>query len=290
MEPYIITTESTVDLPAARLSALGVPVIRMEYSEDGGEPRQDDMSQESAFAVFERMRAGSVVTTALVNTQRFMDFWKPLLEAGSDVLHIAFSSALSSTCQCANMAAEELMRAYPGRSIRVADSRGASGGQGLVVEHAAMQRDAGLSLLACYDWVMENRFSFHYLFTVDDLKYLQRGGRISSAEAFVGSLLRIKPVLDMDLEGRLIPRAKVNGRGASLRNMLQRFEDTFDERLNPFIILCNADCTADAEKMSALIHGVHPSLEIRHSFIGTVIGAHSGPGTLAIFYRGHGRV
>ena len=145
MEPYIITTESTVDLPAARLSALGVPVIRMEYSEDGGEPRQDDMSQESAFAVFERMRAGSVVTTALVNTQRFMDFWKPLLEAGSDVLHIAFSSALSSTCQCANMAAEELMRAYPGRTIRVADSRGASGGQGLMVEHAAMQRDAGLS-------------------------------------------------------------------------------------------------------------------------------------------------
>ena len=290
MEQYIITTESTVDLPASRLEELRIPVIRMEYTVDGGDPKQDDMMEESAFSVFRNMREGSMVTTALVNTQRFIEFWRPFLEAGNDILHVAFSSALSSTCQCANLAAEELMQAYPERTIRVADSRGASGGQGLVVEHTAMQRDSGLTLLACYDWVNDNRFSFHYVFTVDDLKYLQRGGRCSSTEAFVGSLLRIKPVLDMDLEGRLIPRAKVNGRNASLRNMLQKFENTFEEALNPFIIICNADCPADAEKMADMIHGLHPSLEIRHSFIGTVIGAHSGPGTLAVFYRGHGRV
>lgn len=288
--PYIITTESTVDLSASRMQALGVPVIRMEYTVDGGEPQLDDMSQDSAFSVFRRMREDSVVTTALVSTHRFAEFWKPLLEAGNDILHIAFSSALSSTCQCACMAAEELMQAYPGRTIHVVDSRGASGGQGLLVEHAVLQRDLGLSLLACRDWVEEHRFSFHYLFTVDDLKYLQRGGRITSAEAFVGSLLRIKPVLDMDLEGRLIPRAKVNGRNAALRNMLQKFQATFDPSLNPFILLCNADCTADAEKFAAMVHGLYPALEIRHSFIGTVIGAHSGPGTLAVFYRGPGRV
>lgn len=288
--PYILTTESTVDLSAERLQALGVPVIRMEYAVDGGESQPDDMSEDCAFSVFRRMREGSVVTTALVNTHRFVEFWTPLLEAGNDILHIAFSSALSSTCQCAQLAVEELKTAFPDRTVYVVDSRGASGGQGLIVEHAAMQRDLGLSLLACRDWVEQNRFSFHYLFTVDDLQYLQRGGRITSAEAFVGSLLRIKPVLDMDLEGRLIPRAKVNGRNAALRHMLQKFQATFDPALNPFVILCNADCPADAEKFAGMVHTVYPSLEIRHSFIGTVIGAHSGPGTLAIFYRGPGRV
>lgn len=288
--PYILTTESTVDLSAERLQALGVPVIRMEYAVDGGDSQLDDMSEDCAFSVFRRMREGSVVTTALVNTHRFVEFWTPLLEAGNDILHIAFSSALSSTCQCAQLAAEELKTAFPDRTVYVVDSRGASGGQGLIVEHAAMQRDLGLSLLACRDWVEQNRFSFHYLFTVDDLQYLQRGGRITSAEAFVGSLLRIKPVLDMDLEGRLIPRAKVNGRNAALRHMLQKFQATFGPALNPFVILCNADCPADAEKFAGMVHAVYPSLEIRHSFIGTVIGAHSGPGTLAIFYRGPGRV
>lgn len=290
MTQYVITTESTADLSFERTQALGVPVIRMEYSIDGGEPALDDMSAESAFTVFRQMRTGSVVTTALVNSHRFCEFWEPLLAEGNDILHISFSSALSSTYQCACLAAEELQQKYPGRTIYVLDSRGASGGQGLLVEHVARQKDLGLSLLACRDWVEENLFSFHYLFTVDDLVFLQRGGRITSTEAFVGTLLRIKPVLNMDLEGRLTPRAKVNGRNAALKNMLQRFEATFDPARNPFIIICNADCEADAAKIADMIHGLYPSLEIRHSFIGTVIGAHAGPGTLAVFYRGPGRV
>lgn len=289
MYDYLITTESTADMSAGHMRNLGVDVIRMEYFIDGGTPIEDDMIAQSAFDVFAKMRQGSVVTTALVTNARFVDFWRPMLEAGHDILHISFSSALSSTINCARMAAEEMKESYPDRTILVIDSLAASGGQGLLVEHAALQKNNGLSLQELCDWVEKNRLSVQHWFTVEDLEYLRRGGRVSSVAAFVGSMLKIKPVLHVDGEGRLTPKEKVNGRLASIKNMAAKTNASIDPENNPVVYICHADAKEDAEKLRDLILAAHPALNIQFSFIGTVIGAHSGPGTLAVFYRGTGR-
>lgn len=289
MADYLITTESTSDLAKEIYEEQNVRVIRMEYMIDGGEPQFDEMTEASAFAMFRKMREGSVVTTALVSTARFLDFWRPLLAEGFDILHICFSSALSGTYNCALAAAEELSGEFPARSIYVVDSRGASGGQGLLVLHAATQKHNGLSLLACRDFAESQKLTVEHLFTVDDLVYLRRGGRVSAAAAAFGTLLSIKPAMDMDFEGHLVPREKVKGRLASIKWIRDHFLASYDPALNPYVIICHADCLDDAERLKAMLLAELPDLDVRFSFIGAIIGAHSGPGTLALFFRGNGR-
>ena len=210
------------------------------------------------------------------------------LAAGQDVLVITFSSGLSTTYQSAVIAAGELAEKYPQRKLRVVDSLCASLGQGLLVWYACRKRDEGAAVAELADWLESEKGRICQWFTVDDLMYLKRGGRVSAATALVGTMLQIKPVLHVDDEGRLISMSKVRGRKASVEAMAKKFDELGISGENDTVFICHGDCREDAEYLAGLLkqRGVR---EVFIGYTGAVIGSHSGPGTLAIFFRGQRR-
>lgn len=286
---YIISTESTIDLSPALPDLENLSIIRMEYTVDDGEPQLDEMCADDAFSVFRKMEEGCVAKTMLVSTDRFIRFFEPILQAGHDILHLAFSSGLSGTYHCACTAAEELREQYPERRIEVVDTLAASAGQGFFVREALRRQKEGYDFDACLRYALENRLRVLMWYTVDDLTYLQRGGRVSKAAAAFGKLLQIKPVMDVDTTGHLVAREKVKGRRASIRRMAEHFAEFGDPAPNPSVIISHANCVEDAERLAGMIREARPDADVLLSFIGTVIGAHSGPGTLALYFYGSGR-
>ena len=290
MGTYRIVTDSTTDLTPELIQELDVQVIPLCYIMEGKTyhniPGGGEMTDREFYA---KLRAGSMSTTTQVNSEEFLRVFTPLLEAGPDVLYIGFSSGLSGTYQSAALAREELKQRFPGRRLEVFDSRCASMGEGLLVYHAAKLQQAGKSLDEVLSWLKENVLNLCHWFTVDDLNHLKRGGRVSTATALVGTMLGIKPVLHVDNEGHLIPVSKVRGRKQSLDALVRRMEDTALDPAGQMVFISHGDCLEDARYVERQIREKLGVRQVELGFIGPVIGAHSGPGTVALFFLGKER-
>lgn len=285
---YRIFTEATSDFPASFAEQLNVTVLPMGFTMEDKEyfyiPGRSDMPIET---FFEKMRAGVPVTTAQVNAYTFIEAFEPVLKNGEDVLYIGFSSKLSGSVQSGFSAAEELRAKYPERKIFVIDSCCASLGEGLLVYYAARKQDMAIEDLA--NWVEENKLRFIHWFTVEDLVYLKRGGRISGATAAIATILNIKPVMHVDNEGYLVAVEKVQGRKKSLRSLFDRMVKTVDTKATDTVFIGHCDSKADAEYVASLVHEAYPDMMVHIDDIGTSVGAHSGPGTIALFFIGSER-
>ena len=286
---YVIFTESTGDLTPALIEAADLRVLPMAFTLDGKEYRNyPDGREMSSHDYYEKLRTGSLCTTSQVTMLEFQQAFTPVLEAGQDILYLAFSSGLSGTYQSGCIAAEELKEKFPGRRIVCVDSLQASMGEGLFCYLVGKKRCQGADLDTAADYARQIAPQVCAWFTVDDLMFLKRGGRVSGAAAVAGTLLGIKPVLHVDEEGHLIPKEKVRGRRASLDALVKHFEATALDKTGGTVFISHGDCADDAryviDKLRAL--GVK---EIEMGDIGPVIGAHSGPGTVALFWLGSAR-
>ena len=287
MSDFVIVTDSSADLPADLVRELGVEVLPLSFTIQGKTYRNYPDGREMApGAFYQLLRSGGMATTSAVNVADYTAALEPLLQEGKDVLLLVFSSGLSATYQSSVIAVEELREKYPDRKLFTVDTLCASLGQGLLVWHAVEQKRKGASIEAVRDWVEENKLHLCHWFTVDDLHFLKRGGRISAATAVVGSMLSIKPVLHVDDEGHLINVAKARGRNASLTALVDHMEQTAIDPAGQTIFISHGDCLADAQKVADEVRRRMGVKDIVINHVGPVIGAHSGPGTVALFLLG----
>lgn len=238
---------------------------------------------------YSALRQGSMPETSQVNAEVFKQLFTPALEAGKDIIYIAFSSGLSGTYNSGRIAAEELREQFPARKILVVDSLSASLGQGLLVYKAAQKKKEGYDIDKLAVWAEANKLTVHHWFTVDNLFHLRRGGRISGAAAIMGTLLSIKPVLHMNDQGRLIPVVKMKGRKKSLLALADKMEELGIDLNGQDVFISHGDSLADAEFLRDVIAAKYPACRFTINFVGPVIGAHSGPGTIALFFTGKPR-
>ena len=287
MSFYQIITDSGCDLPKEKLEALGVIAVPLTVNFQG-QTREDSVDDEIS-QMYDGLRAGECATTSAINPDRWGKAIEPCLQKGQDVLVIPFSSGLSTTYQSAVIAANELSETYPDRKIRVVDSLSASLGQGLLVWYACEKRQEGLSLDELAAWVEENRFHLCHWFTVDDLMYLKRGGRVSATTALLGTMLQIKPVLHLDDAGHLINTAKARGRRSAIDALAAKAVQLGQPGKNDTMFICHGDCLEDAQYLAEKLKQTTEVKEIFIGYTGAVIGSHSGPGTLALFFLGEHR-
>jgi len=283
---YILFTDSACDIAPAKLREWNVELVRLPYlfTDDGKELLDHDQPMTEFYA---QMRDGRVAKTSGVNQDTFESAFTPFLEAGKDVFYLAFSSGLSVTAANGKRAAETLQEKFPERKIRVVDSLCASAGQGLFVYLAVQNRDKGMTIDENADAMEADKLHLCHWFTVEDLKYLKRGGRISAATALLGTALNVKPVLHVDNEGHLIKMMQVHGRKKSIRKMAEALGETIYPDTPIFI--SHGDCEEDAQMLARILKEEYGRDVNLITFIGSVIGAHSGPGTLALFFRGKER-
>ncbi|MFB0921494.1 MAG: DegV family protein [Oscillospiraceae bacterium] len=285
MSNYKIVTDSTSDLPAFLVEELELHVIPMLYTVDEKDYlNTPDEKYLSSHDFYELLRAGKTSTTTQINGEIFKDEVRPYLREGLDVLYLGFSSGLSSTFNSIRLATEDLKEEFPDRKIVLVDTLAASMGEGLIVWHAATRKKQGMSLDEVASWVEENKLHLAHWFTVDDLNHLKRGGRVSGAAAFVGTMLNIKPVLHVDDEGHLIPVDKVRGRRKSLEELVARMEKTAINPLEQTIFISHGDAPEDAKYVEKLVRERMGVKTVYINPIGPVIGSHSGPGTIALFF------
>ena len=287
MSEFVILTDSSADLGADMAAQLDVQVLPLSFTIQGTTYHNYPDNREMDPAVFYSMlRKGELATTAAVNVAQYTEALEPLLQAGRDVLVLAFSSGLSATYNSSRVAVEELNEKYPDRKLYTVDTLCASLGQGLIVYLAAKEREKGKSIEEVRDWVEEHKLNLCHQFTVDDLHFLKRGGRISSATAVLGTMLSIKPVMHVDDEGHLINIAKARGRAASLKALVDKMEITAIDPKDQIVFISHGDCLADAEMVAQMVKDRMGVQQVYINYVGPVIGAHSGPGTLALFYVG----
>ena len=287
MSAYKILTDSGCDFPREWLEKLDVKKVPLIVNFRG--ESLEDSVDEQIKEIYAGLRAGENATTSAVNPDGWASLMEPELENGQDILVITFSSGLSTTYQSAVIAAGELQEKYPQRKIRVVDSLAASLGQGLLVYYACKKKEEGLSLDELAAWVEENRLNLCLWFTVDDLMFLKRGGRISATTAVLGTMLQIKPVLHLDDEGHLINMFKARGRKAAIEALAQKAVELGAGYDNSTMFICHGDCVEDAKYLEKLIKEKCGAKEVLIGYTGAVIGSHSGPGTLALFFMGSKR-
>ena len=287
MSEYVLITDSSADLSQEMVQELGVTVLPLSFTIQGKTYRNYPDNREMDLPLFyDMLRAGELAITSAVNVAEYTQAVEPILQEGKDVLILAFSSGLSSTYQASVLAAGELREKYPDRKIYTVDTLCASLGQGLLVYLAAQEQRKGKSIEEVRDWAEETKLNLCHQFTVDDLHFLKRGGRISATTAVVGSMLQIKPVLHVDNEGHLINIGKARGRQASLKALVDKMEKTVTEEGRKTVFISHGDCRKDAVTVADMVRERFGTQDIRINFVGPVIGAHSGPGTLALFYLG----
>lgn len=285
---YVITVNSTVDLPKEWLSKRGVPVVPLHYTIDG--KTYPDGEGLSSKEFFDLLREGKQAVTSQVNSEDAKEVLEPLLKEGKDILHLAFSSGLSGTCQSMLLAADELREAYPERKIQVIDTLCACMGEGLLLYYALQKQVEGKSLEEVAQWVTENRLHICHNVAVDDLHHLQRGGRISKTAAVIGTMVQIKPIIHVDDEGYLKVVGKERGRKKALHRIAQKAIDQAKGGwTNEVVMITHGDCLEDAKYVGRLVEeALHPEEVLIHN-IGTVIGSHTGPGVVAVFTMGDQR-
>ena len=287
---YRITTDSTCDLPQAFYQERGIAYIGLSFQLDGKEYKEGPDVAVTSKEFYDQLRAGKESSTMQVNTFEFTSFVEPFLAAGEDVLHIAFSSGLSGTFDSCRRGVEELKEKYPDRTVVVVDSLCASMGEGLLTFYADENRKAGMTLQENAEWLESNKLHLCHWFTVDDLMFLHRGGRVNKASAIFGTLLGIKPVLHVDDEGHLILVSKARGRVGSIDALVQRMKESANDDIKEqTVFISHGDCQDEAELLADKVRKTMGVEKIVISNIGAVIGSHSGPGTIALFFMGKQR-
>ena len=290
MREYKILTDSTTDLSPQLVAQTGVTVLPMTYTigekSYRNDPEETDLSSGD---FYDMLRGGAMSTTSQINVETFREVAGKMARDGFDVLYVGFSSGLSGTFNSARIAFEDLSAEYPEHKFLAVDSLCASMGEGLLVYHAAQQQKAGRSIEETARWLEENKLHLAHWFTVDDLNHLKRGGRVSGAAAFFGTMLSIKPVLHVDDEGHLIPMEKVRGRRQSLDALVEHMAKTGIDNAHQTIFISHGDCKDDVEYVAQQIRQRFGTADIYTNPIGPVIGAHSGPGTVALFFLAESR-
>lgn len=284
---YRIVTDSCCDFPADMYEKLNLSMVPLTVLFKG--QLYENFTDDSLKSIYDGLRAGEAASTSAVNPETWSTALEPILQNGEDILVLAFSSGLSTTYQSAVIAAGELKEKYPERTINVVDTLAASLGQGLFVWYACKKRDEGMSLEELTAWCEDNKLHLCHWFTVDDLMYLKRGGRVSAATALVGTMLNIKPVLHVDDEGHLINKGKVRGRKASIDALVKKVAELSGDYDNSTMFICHGDCLQDAEYLAKQVKEKYGVKEVLIGYTGAVIGSHSGPGTLALFFLGDHR-
>ena len=285
MSDFAIVTDTAAELLEELSVKLDIHMIPMEFTMSGVSYQHDaGYRQMDAQTFFRRLRDGEMATTSAINPGQYVEYLTPILAGGQDVLLLVFSSGLSSTYQNSLLAAEELRVQFPDRKLYVVDTLAPSGGQALLVYHAALRRQEGASLEETRDWVEENKLHLAHWFTVDDLMFLKRGGRISAATAVMGSMLSIKPVLHVDDAGHLVNVSKARGRRASLRALVDKMEQTAIHPENQTVFIGHGDCLEDAQWVAEEVRRRFGTRSIYIAYTCPIIGTHSGPGTLALFF------
>ena len=287
---FIIATDSCSDLTQQQVTDMKIEVVPLSVEIKGeAHFHYPDERNLKIKTFYEELRNKEVAKTSLINVGQFIEFFEPFLKDGRDILYVGFSSALSGTVQSARLAAETLLADYPDRKILVVDSLCASMGQGLLVYYTYLEAKKDKTIEEVRDFVEDNKLKLVHIFTVDDLGTLKRGGRLSGAAAFVGSLLKVKPVLHVDNEGRLVPIKKARGRRTSLETLVELVKERANDLENQTIFISHGDDFKDAEFTAELIKNEIGYKNVVYGVIGPVIGAHSGPGTIAVFFLGNYR-
>lgn len=287
MASFRFIMDATADLSAALAERYGASVIPMEVQLGG-----ETLTWSSAAPAidpsefYRRMREGEEASTSLVNELAYRAAFEPILQAGEDVLYLGFSAALSGCLQTAWLTAAALEQEYPGRRVAVVDTQNASLAEVLLLAGAFAEREAGYSLSEVVAWIERERVNVSCWCTVDDLAYLRRGGRLSAAGAVVGTALKIKPIIHVDEEGRLVPTDKIRGRKHSIKALVEQMERTCIPERTDWIGIAHGDCLEEAQYLQKLIEKRFPGKEFVVAPVGPVIGAHTGPGTLAVFFIG----
>ena len=284
---YRIVTDNCCDFPTAMYEELDLAVVPLVVRFQNKEVSQ--YSEKWLKKMYAGMREGEVATTSAVNPQGWEEVIESVLAEGKDALVLTFSSGLSTTYQSAVIAATELAEKYPDRKIRVVDTLCASLGQGLLVWYACKKRDEGMGFEELGDWCESNKLNLCHWFTVDDLMFLKRGGRVSAATALVGTLLQIKPVLHVDDEGHLINVAKARGRKAAIEALAKKVGETGLPGENDTVFISHGDCIDDVKILEAILKEKYGIKNVFTYYVGAVIGSDSGPGTLALFIMGSKR-
>lgn len=293
MEDYILSCCSTADLTKEHFDDRNIRYICFHYELDGKE-YPDDLGQSIPFDKFYKaMEDGATTKTSQINSDEFEEYFEKILIEGKDVVHVSLSSGISGVVNSAMIAKENLKEKYPDRNIYVVDSLGASSGYGLFMDKLADFRDEGMSAAELYEWAQNNRLKLHHWFFSTDLKYYVRGGRISKAAGFFGGALNICPLLNMDSEGRLIPRTKVRTKKKVIQAIVDRMEEDACDGLDYSgkCYISYAACLDDAKEVARLVEERFPKLsgKVELYSIGTTIGSHTGPGTVALFFWGKER-
>lgn len=287
---YVFMTDSDSDLHYTQVDEMQIPVVRMPYMLEGKE-YFDDMGRDSdPKSFFDKMRAGAAPNTSLLPTPAYLEYFEPILKEGHDILFLAFSSELSATIQNIYAAREELMQKYPGRKFLVVDTMSISAPQANLILPAFELYKQGKSMEEVAAWVEANKMRSQAWITVEDLKYLKRGGRISGTAAVMGTMLDLKPIVVMGKNGKIVPAEKVQGRKKAMRVLAERTAENIENPESQTMIIMHADCLEDAQRLEELIRQKVPAIKaIRTIMVGPVIGAHCGPGTLASCFLGKER-
>lgn len=289
-ERYRIITDSSCDLPAALAESMGLAVLPLSVTVDGKEYRNYLDEREITFSeIYGQLRDGASCKTSAANTDAFETLMRQILDAGQDVLYVGFSSGLSNTYNAGRLAAETMRAEYPDRKVVTVDTLCASLGQGLLLYLAVERQRAGASLEELTTYLEKSKLHLCHIFTVDDLKFLGRGGRIPAAAALVGTVLQIKPVMHMDNNGKLVNMYKVRGRRKALKALVDEMAARATEPDGQTVFISHGDCIEDAEYVASLVRERFAVKDVIINHVGPVIGAHSGPGTLALFFVGSER-
>lgn len=291
--PYVITCCSTADLPKSYLTERGIPYACFHFRMNGRE-YDDDLGQSISIEEFyEDIRQGAMPTTSQVNPRQYESMFEPILKEGKDIIHMTLSSGISGTYNSAVVAREELMERYPGRSIAVIDTLCASAGYGLLVDTAWEKMQAGAGYSELVSWIEENKKRVHHWFFTSDLTHLRRGGRISASAAFFGNMLNICPLLEVNAQGELIPREKFRGKKKVIRELVERMKEHACQGTDYSgrCFISHSSCHEDAEATAQLVEETFPHLDGRVFIVdvGTVIGSHTGPGTVCLVFWGDQR-
>ena len=294
MENFILSCCSTADLSKEHFIRRAIHYVCFHFQLNG-KTYADDLGESIPFEdLYNAMKQGADTKTSQLNASEFEEYFEPFLQQGKDILHVCISSGISGTYNSANIAKEALQERYPDRKIYIADSLGGSSGLGLLMDKLADLRDEGMGLDALFDWVNKNRLRVHHWLFSTDLTYFAKGGRISKASGFVGNLLNICPLLDVDSEGKIIPRFKIRTKRKVIEAIVKQMELYADNGLNydGKCYMSHSACYEDARTIADMIEERFPKLngKVIINNIGTAIGCHSGPGTAAIFFWGKERV
>lgn len=294
MSKYVISCCSTADLSKEQMEARGLHYICFHYELNGKE-YADDLGQSMPFDLFykEMAEEGATTKTSQVNAEEYEEYFESFLKEGYDVLHLTLSSGISGSINSANIAREELMERYPDRKLYVLDSLGASSGYGLLMDKLCDLRDEGKSIDEVYEWAKENRLKLQHWFFSTDLTFYIRGGRISKTAGTIGNILNICPLLNVDGEGKLIPREKIRGKRRVIQQIVKKMEEHAQNgtEYSGKCYISESACMEDAEAVAKLVEERFPKLNgrVEINSIGTTIGSHTGPGTVALFFWGDER-